>query len=173
MVNPAKTTNLQKPRKATKTPKNPKYSKPSVQDKYRAIAYEYIIGGCINFPAIYAKYYPDCKQECIMPCASRLLTTANFVLAKEYVWSEINIDKIDLTQKVIKGLMSESENALRSSDRIRAYELLGKTLALFKDTLHIEGKLDTREALLIIHREAQKKLSRPLNRIVPIIEKSI
>ena len=64
-----------------------------------------------------------------------------------------DFDKAKITPEyVLAGLNKEAQEAKNSADRIKAYELLGKYLALFTDKQQVDANIITKQEQSIIDK---------------------
>ncbi len=101
--------------------------------KQERFCQEYVVDFNATQAAIRAGY----SQPTASQTASRLLTNVKVQSVLAEVQAE-DAAKTQLTREfVIEGLMGIAETAEVPSARVRAYELLGKHLALFTDRLEV------------------------------------
>jgi phage terminase small subunit len=112
----------------------------SLTEKQRRFAEEYVVDHNATQAAIRAGYAENnAKVQ-----ASRLLTKVNL---REYVdaLEAETTERVQLNAEfVLNGLMEIATGEGRDSARVRAYELLGKHLALWTDRLEVTQIPDSR-----------------------------
>ena len=110
--------------------------------KRQSFAREFAISGNGTQSAVAAGY----SERSAHVTASRLLRVANVAAAIEAERGRLR-ERSDLrTDDVIRGLRQIAEDdSAKNSDRIRAYELLGKHLRLFVDRVETMHSVDVPE----------------------------
>lgn len=101
--------------------------------KQERFAQEYVVDFNSSEAAIRAGYAKNSARQ----QGSRLLTNAD-IQKRVRELAEEGAQRVELTRDfVINGLMDLAQNAQAESAKVRAFELLGKHLALFTDRLEV------------------------------------
>ena len=82
----------------------------------------------------YKSVYPKCKDGCARRRVSDLLKKEPAQAYLSELLSSLPATKAVNPDYVISGIKKIAESANTTSDRLRAYELLGRYLKLFQDT---------------------------------------
>ena len=102
--------------------------------KHTKVLNSYILEYGLDAVRAYQSVYTKAKDGCARSRMNRLLSRDN---AKAYI--QVLIDSLPVTKTitidyVIAGLKNLAEHGSVESNKLRAYELLGKYLKLFRDT---------------------------------------
>jgi len=113
-------------------------------ERHEAFCNEYIKH--FNAVKAYQACYPDSKYNSARPSAVKLLTNDNIQQRLQELKEE-RAERVNITQDdVLKSILEIRDRCmekykLRENGALKANELLGKHLGMFKDKVEVDGKI--------------------------------
>lgn len=111
-----------------------------------------------------AGYMPNGSDKTQWEAASRLMANSKVLARVKQIQADIEEDRRTIERRreeyVLKRLQDEAERAETDGARVRALELMGKTIGMFTDRVETDDK--TERAASDIEAELRQKLERLL-----------
>jgi len=111
-----------------------------------------------------AGYMPNGSDKTQWEAASRLMANSKVLARVKQIQADIEEDRRTIERRreeyVLKRLQEEAEQADTDGSRVRALELLGKTIGMFTDRVETDDKTERQAA--DIEAELRQKLERLL-----------
>ena len=111
-----------------------------------------------------AGYMPNGSDKTQWEAASRLMANSKVLARVKQIQADIEEDRRTIERRreeyVLKRLQEEAERADTDGARVRALELMGKTIGMFTDRVETDDK--TERAASDIEAELRQKLERLL-----------
>ena len=111
-----------------------------------------------------AGYMPNGSDKTQWEAASRLMANSKVLARVKQIQADIEEDRRTIERRreeyVLKRLQEEAEGADTDGARVRALELMGKTIGMFTDRVETDDK--TERAASDIEAELRQKLERLL-----------
>lgn len=111
-----------------------------------------------------AGYMPNGSDKTQWEAASRLMANSKVLARVKQLQADMEEDRRTIERRreeyVLKRLQDEAERAETDGSRVRALELLGKTIGMFTDRVETDDK--TERAASDIEAELRQKLERLL-----------
>ena len=111
-----------------------------------------------------AGYMPNGSDKTQWEAASRLMANSKVLARVKQIQADIEEDRRTIERRreeyVLKRLQEEAEQADTDGARVRALELMGKTIGMFTDRVETDDK--TERAASDIEAELRQKLERLL-----------
>ena len=103
-------------------------------NRYKVLAKEYILNNFKDLTRIYSRIYNNDNLNSCHVQASRILRNATFQRAMDEVMAELPIESVITKEKVLSQINKIALTSNKPADALKALELLGKYLNLWKDS---------------------------------------